>query len=188
MSARSRRFFGCFLPLAFALAACGVFFMLGYAGQVVVNVGPVKDASMAPVIRPEMTVLTNNTAFWFEDPYRPAIVTVRGPAGQEFRRLVGLPGETVRLADNQVLVNDQPVMKLSTATRFPDYGPVTLGPGQYFVLAESPEFGDSRTWGPVSRDDVFGVALFFRTAATGGAWQPIITPEPRGLRRRTPTP
>jgi signal peptidase I len=183
VSPRARRFFGCILPLAFLVAACGTVFMVAYSSQVVVNIDPVPDDSMGPLLNPDMTVLTNNTAFWFEEPYRPSVVTVQGPAGRAYRRLVGLPGETLIMRDNQLTADGRVVVRYGPNTPFPDFGPLTLGAGEYYVLAESAGFEDSRTWGPVRRDDVYGVATFYRTAESGG-WQPIFTPVP-GSRRRS---
>lgn len=180
MSPRARRFFGCVLPVAFLLGACGVFAMLVYSAQAIVHVDEVRDASMAPLLRPGMSVLTNNTAFWYEDPYRPAIVTVGRPEGRVLRRIVGLPGETVEIRDGRVLADGQGVWRLADDLAFPDAGPIDLGPEQYFLLAAQPDAPDSRTWGPVPRAKVYGVATFFRRSARDG-WRALDTdptPEP----------
>lgn len=188
MSSRARRFFGCVLPLSFALAGCALVYMVGYASQVVVDVRDMPDASMVPIIRDKTTLLTNNTAFWFEDPYRPVIVTVAGPEGRTYRRLVGQPGETIQMRNNELTANGAVVLRIAASRPYPDFGPITLGPDEYFVLAEDPDFPDSRSWGPVTREKIFGVATFF-THATSGGWKPVFTPEPRTPRaRRTRTP
>jgi len=181
VSPRARRFFGCVLPLAFVLAGCATFMMLGYAGQVVINLDDIRDTAMVPVLEPGMTVLVNNTAFWYEEPYRPAIVTVGSPRGRLIRRIVGLPGETIALRDNQVVADGKVVLKFSADPPFKDFGPVTLKPDEYYVMAQSPDFEDSRTWGPLKRNDIFGVATFYRTAQTS-SWQVVVTPAP------SPTP
>ncbi len=183
MSPRARRFLGCALPLAFMVSACAVVLMVGYAGQVVINLDEVRDSAMRPVLAPGMTVLVNNTAFWYEEPYRPAIVTVGRPDGRVIRRIVGLPGETLALRGNEVLADGEVVLRFSADPPFADYGPVQLGPDEYFVMAQAPEFEDSRVWGPVKRDEIFGVATFFRTVETSG-WQVVVTPVPSPTPRR----
>jgi signal peptidase I len=188
MSSRARRFFGCVLPLSFALAGCALVFMMGYAGQVVVDVHSMPDASMVPIIRAQTSILTNNTAFWFEDPYRPNIVTVQSPDGRTYRRLVGLPGETIQMRNNELTANERVVLRIVPSRPFPDFGPVNLGPTEYFVLSEDPNFPDSRSWGPLKRDQIFGIASFFSHATSGG-WKPVFTPDPSTrMRRRTRTP
>ena len=180
MSPRARRFFGCALPLAFLLGACGVFFMLTYSVQVVLHVDTVQDDAMAPLLRPGMSVLTNNTAFWYEEPYRQAIVTVGRPEGRQLRRIVGLPGETVEIRHNEVLADGKRVWSLPGEPSFADMAPVVLGPDQYYLLANRPDAADSRTWGPVARENVFGVATFFRMGGDDG-WRALEsdpTPEP----------
>ena len=183
MSPRARRFFGCILPLAFLAAGCATFLMLGYAGQVVINLDEVRDEAMTPVLAPGMTVLVNNTAFWYEEPYRPAIVTVGSPRGRVIRRIVGLPGETIEIRGNDVLANGAVVLRFAADPPFADLGPVQLGPDDYFVMAQSPEFADSRAWGPLKRNDIYGVATFYRTAQTSG-WQVVVTPVPSPTPRR----
>lgn len=188
MSSRARRFFGCVLPASFVIAGCAIVFMIAYAGQVIVDVHSMPDASMLPIIRANASILTNNTSFWFEDPYRPNIVTVQGPDGRTYRRLVGLPGETIEMRDNTLTANGQVVLRIAASRPYPDFGPVKVGPDEYFVLAENPEFPDSRSWGPVKRDKIFGIATFYSHATSGG-WKPVFTPDPSTrMRRRTRTP
>jgi signal peptidase I len=177
VSPTARRFFGCVLPLALLFGACGVVVMLGYSSRVVLDLAEVADTSMAPVLRPGMTVLTNNTAFWYEDPYRPAVVTVASPEGRHYRQVVGLPGETIEVEGREVRADGRLVLRLSPEEPFPRFGPVKLGPSQYFVLAGSAQFPDSRTWGPLEKDRIFGTATFWRSARSPG-WQPVITPPP----------
>jgi signal peptidase I len=183
VSPRARRFFGCVLPLAFLLGGCVTVLMVGYAGQVVVNLDEVRDPAMSPLLKPGVTVLVNNTAFWYEEPYRPAIVTVRSPRGRLIRRIVGLPGETIAIQNNQVVADGKVVLTYSVDPPFADMAPLTLGPDEYFVLAQSPDYQDSRSWGPLPRDEVFGVATFYRSAETNG-WQVVVTPVPSPTPRR----
>jgi signal peptidase I len=179
MSPQARRFFGCLLPLAFLVTACGAAMMLGYAGQAVVHVATVANDEMAPVLSAGQTVLTNNTAFWYEAPYRPAIVLVQGPEGRAYRRIVGLPGETIQIKGNQLLADGEVVIRLQGEQAFPDFGPLTVPEGSYFVLAEQPEAADSRQWGPLAPEAIFGVTTFIQRR---GSWRAIQagTPVPTG--------
>jgi signal peptidase I len=157
--------------------------MLGYAGQVVITLDGVRDTAMAPVLMPDVTVLVNNTAFWYEEPYRPAIVSVGSPRGRVIRRIVGLPGETIAIQDNRVIADGDVALTYSIDPPFPDMPPLSLGPDEYFVLAEDSGHEDSRLWGPLRRRDIYGVATFYRSAQTSG-WQVVVTPEPSPTPRR----
>jgi signal peptidase I len=162
MSARARRFFGCVLPLTLALFGCGAVALLGYAGQIVFQLVRVDDRSMLPVLEPGWTVLVNNTAFWAQRPLRGSIVSLSGEEGIEFRRLFGVPGDTVEILGGEVYLNGEPSRVFNRAHGdASDFGPLELGRDEYFVLAEDRTYDDSREWGPVPGDDLYGVAMFY---------------------------
>jgi signal peptidase I len=198
MSANARRFFGCFLPLTLAVFGCGALLMLGYAGQIFVQVERVSDAAMTPILDPGWDVIVDNTAHWTTEPERSTIVTIERPDRRVFRRVVGLPGETIEIRNNQVYVNGAPCDPSVTredgtcnpgaaGQATPDLAPITLGPYEYFVMSENWDVPDSRAWGPIARDDIFGIPSFRRT--DDGGFAPIIRPTDRpALATRTPRP
>ena len=57
-----------------------------------------------------------------------------------------------------------------------DFGPLTLAENEYFVLAEDVAALDSRAWGPVAREAIYGIALF--TVADDFSFEAITTPAP----------
>jgi signal peptidase I len=76
------------------------------------------------------------------------------------KRVIGLPGETLTIANGQVQINGQPIDEpylngLSTQCFLNCTS--TLGAGQYFVLGDNrPNSLDSRSFGPVSADNIIG--------------------------------
>jgi signal peptidase I len=109
------------------------------------------------------------------------------------KRVVGTPGDTVRMSDYVTYVRavgapdyvpeqELPGPSYSIRTEklpegwtedLPFSGslePLTLGPGQYFVLGDNrPDSSDSRSWGPVTGDQVLGKAFFrYWPVARGG--------------------
>jgi signal peptidase I len=77
------------------------------------------------------------------------------------KRVIGLPGEKVLVKNAQVQVNgkalDEPYVETASDYR---YGPLTLGPEEYFVLGDNrPESKDSHVWGPVKKDAFIGRAF-----------------------------
>lgn len=115
----------------------------------------------------------------FRSPERPTIDLVK--------RLVGLPGDTLRILDKQLYVNgvkvddaDYVVHKdpnlyknvpfLDEQRRLRDnFGPVTVPPGQYFCMGDNRDLSyDSRFWGPVPARYLKGRAFLIYWSFGGG--------------------
>ncbi|MFQ5460949.1 MAG: signal peptidase I [Anaerolineae bacterium] len=172
MTRRSRRFFGCFLPLtlaAGAVAACGI---LAFASRIVVARVAVTTAEMAPTLRPGVTVYVDNTAFWARSPARGEVAWVDAPPGRLFRRVVAVPGDTVQVTAGRAMVNGRRVEEPYAHGTGPDSGPLTLDSDMFFVLANDRDEADSRQWGPLSRERVLGSASFMQDPTAGG-FQPV---------------
>lgn len=86
-------------------------------------------------------------------------------------RVVGLPGETVQMTNNQLLINGQPVTPPAQCAKI-HFGeilggrsstkgldtPVQLADNEYFVIGDNQSYAlDSRFTGPVPRDRIVGV-------------------------------
>ncbi len=72
-----------------------------------------------------------------------------------FRRLIGMPEETIEIRDGHVLVNGR-VLPEPYRTSAPNYqfGPLTLARDEFFILADNTNVAlDSHTYGPVH--DIF---------------------------------
>jgi signal peptidase I len=78
------------------------------------------------------------------------------------KRVVGLPGETVHVWRGHVFINKRILVEPyipRTIYTFPRQRQAVfvLGPDQYFVLGDNrPASADSRTYGPVERDQITG--------------------------------
>ena len=81
-------------------------------------------------------------------------------------RVVALPGETVEVTEEgSLIINDHSVIEPDIYFSTPPYlgfvnYPLTLGNGEYFILADARDGGeDSRYFGAVEKDDISGVVL-----------------------------
>jgi signal peptidase I len=78
------------------------------------------------------------------------------------KRVIGLPGDVVKIHNGQVFVNDQALEEsyiTSVTTGF--YGPTTVPPLHVFVLGDNRSFSnDSRSFGTVPLKAVVGRAWF----------------------------
>jgi signal peptidase I len=107
----------------------------------------------------------------------PAAVVARGEvvvfmdeaSGRYFvKRVVGLPGETVRMQARRVYVDgvrlDEPYVRPAEGGPKPerdDYPPTTLEAGSYFLLGDNRDNSyDSRFIGPVGREAIVARALY----------------------------
>ena len=95
----------------------------------------------------------------FKDPNAP-------PVTRFVCRVVAAPGDTVEIAEgDRLLVNGNAMIE--TNIFYPTiqyYGfvefPLTLGPDEYFVLADYRNGGaDSRFFGPVKKDEILGTVI-----------------------------
>jgi signal peptidase I len=98
---------------------------------------------------------------------RGDVVIVRSPIQdiELIKRLIGKPGDTIELRDDQVYVNgtllDEPYLLPDAHTGlYHDTNRWTLGEGEYFIMGDNRSFSqDSRAFGPVPADNIVGRAL-----------------------------
>jgi signal peptidase I len=80
------------------------------------------------------------------------------------KRIIGLPGDRVRIDRGQVIVNDQPLWEDYVEPDFRDevsMPEMVVKPDEYFVLGDHRNSSsDSRVWGTVPRKDIYGKAVF----------------------------
>lgn len=85
---------------------------------------------------------------------------------QQFvKRVIGLPGETIEIADGVVHINGEPLPEpyLNPAhnQRLRSYPPVALGGHQYFVMGDNRDnSNDSRAIGPLDQHMIVGHVCF----------------------------
>lgn len=159
----------------------------------------VNGQSMHPSFKDGEYLLTDKISYRFKTPQRGDVVVFKAPpaaqcpkgAGCDFiKRIIGLPGETVEVLNNQILINGQPLTEayigsgvITQAGAYTQNGPVKVPEGSYMVMGDNrPHSSDSRAWGPVSEDLIVG-KVFFRywpPAAIGtishGTYQHLVIP------------
>jgi len=120
---------------------------------------------MEPTISKDETVYITNQV---ENIKRGDIVVFKYPRDQKqtfIKRVVGLPGEVIAIREGRVYI-DQKLLeenyldsKLNTSTRI--MSDLTIPPRTYYVLGDNRDHSnDSRLWGPLSVDLIYGRVMF----------------------------
>ncbi len=166
-----------------AIAAAVAWVVMAHGAQVY----RIQGSSMAPTLRSGERVLVNKVGMRLAAIRRDDVVLFRDPSNEDtvmVKRVVGVPGDTVRFRGNEVQVlpgygASRPLHEVVTpvanaaggggplgaggsgpdAADGPGSVSMTLGAGEYFVLGDNRSgSSDSRHWGAVSRDAILGEA------------------------------
>lgn len=129
----------------------------------------VPTGSMEDTIPKPSRVLSSRMHYWFSDPQHGDVVLFDPPDGDEYyyvKRVIGLPGDTILIADGKVYINgsdeplDEPYLK---ETPIGDFGPYEVPEGCYFVMGDNRNHSnDSRYWinTYVPRENIYAKAIF----------------------------
>ena len=124
----------------------------------------VESISMQSTLYPGDYVVVNKLAYRFNgDPERGDVIVFRYPPNPEaipyIKRVIGLPGDQIHIADGKVYVNNQLTIEPyldETTNRGGDW---TVPPGQLFVMGDNRNnSSDSRAWGFVPLENIIGRA------------------------------
>lgn len=125
----------------------------------------VQSVSMQPTLFESDFVLVNKLAYRFGDLGRKDVIVFQPPLSAEeepyIKRVIGLPGDTVRIASGQVFVNNLPLQE-NYLSAPPAYNGTWIVPqNNVFVLGDNRNnSSDSHHWGVVPVDNIIGKAEF----------------------------
>lgn len=129
----------------------------------------VKGASMEPTFDDHEYLIIDELSYRFREPERGEVVVFRYPLDPRqyfIKRVVGLPGETVKISGDRVTIISEEFPEgkpLDESAYLPSEVPtrgdrtVALGPDEYFVLGDNRSASlDSRTFGPLPLSHIVG--------------------------------
>ncbi len=131
----------------------------------------VSGESMNDTFVPGEYLIVDQLTYQFNEPVRGEVVIFKYPLDKSVyfvKRVVGLPGETVRIDRGVVTVQssstsapvrlDEPYVSSTQSTAAPLV--ITLEGDEYLVLGDNRvESSDSRVWGPLQRKFIVGRAF-----------------------------
>lgn len=121
--------------------------------------------SMEPTLEQDQRLIVSKLRYRLHEPQRGDIVVFNDPQDPSrnlIKRIIGLPGEVLRIEQGQVYINesliDEPYIRSYTSYSQP---PTAIPAGQYFVMGDNRNnSSDSRSWGTLPRQDIVGTASF----------------------------
>ncbi|MDY7020615.1 MAG: signal peptidase I [Cyanobacteriota bacterium] len=128
----------------------------------------IPSGSMLPTLEINDRLIIDKLGYKFKDPVRGDVV-VFSPTEQLktqykdafIKRIIGLPGETVKVRDGLVYINGEPLDEKYIAEEPQyDWGPEVIPENSYLVLGDNRNNSyDSHYWGFVPRDHIIGRAI-----------------------------
>jgi signal peptidase I len=127
----------------------------------------VQGTSMMPGLADQERILINKFAYRFQAIEHGDVVVFRYPGDGStnyIKRVVGVPGDHIEIRRGTVYVNGRRLMEPYVPREFEDersMGEIAVPAGHYFVLGDHRNVSsDSREFGPVEREAIFGKAVF----------------------------
>ena len=138
------------------------------------QVARVEGLSMAPTLADQDRLIVNKLAYRIGEPRRSDIVMLYYPLNPDksfVKRVIAEEGDTVRIVDGKVYVNEVPLNDDYVPQEYrshDDWGPQVIPEGYYFVMGDHRNnSSDSRTWGFVPKRYIIGKVQL--------RWWPVLT-------------
>jgi len=142
----------------------------------VINWYRVPSESMVPTLQVGDYIVVNRLAFGVHFPFTQWSFFKTGAVGRGdivvfdwppepttlfVKRVIGLPGDKLKVSEGQVYINDSQVCIPHCEVFTSGDMETTIPPGQYFTMGDNrPNSSDSRVWGFVPFENIRGRAKF----------------------------
>lgn len=170
-----KKIFKFFLDSVQALVLALSVFVLLYL--FVAQPNQVHGHSMEPNFHDKEFLLTEKISYKRRDPIRGDVVVFKAPPSEPcsenqceyIKRVIGLPGEIVRIADGNIYINGNLLdetylsedLQINAGSYLREGRPMIVPNGEYILMGDNrPHSRDSREFGPIPKEDIVGRAFF----------------------------
>lgn len=123
----------------------------------------VENISMKPTLQPGELLLVNKLSYRLGEPHHGDVIVFHypgNPSEDYIKRLIGLPGDQIRVDGGLVYINNQPMDEPYISAPPAYKGAWQVPEDSFFVLGDNRnQSSDSHSWGFVPRDNIVGKAL-----------------------------
>ncbi len=125
----------------------------------------VEGFSMEPTYHNNNYIVVSKMTYKFKEVSRGDVIIFEYPIAPEedfIKRVIGLPGDTVEVANGNVILNGNILVEdYIVAAPVREYPSFTVPDGTLFVMGDNRNnSSDSRTWGPLPIENVIGRTIF----------------------------
>ncbi|HTZ59704.1 MAG TPA: signal peptidase I [Acidobacteriaceae bacterium] len=127
----------------------------------------VEGTSMLPRLEDSDRLFINKFVYHVSAIERGDVVVFHYPRDPEksyIKRVIALPGDRIRILNGHVWLNGKPLYEPYVPAEYRDtrsMAQITLPPDNYFMMGDHRSISsDSRDFGPVERDLIYGKAVF----------------------------
>ncbi len=119
----------------------------------------VNGSSMYPTLKGNEIMLLNKLGHI--NRFDIVVLKIDGREDNLIKRIIGLPGETVEIKDNDIYINDKKLEdKYGYGVTY-NIDKVTLKKDEYFILGDNRKISlDSRVFGTIHKDEIKGTTSF----------------------------
>ena len=122
----------------------------------------VRGSSMEPTLQDGQYMVVSKVVYWIHTPERGDVIVFHppnDPSEDYIKRIIGLPGEQVRIENGTVLADGVLLEEPYIASPGAYSGAWDLGEGEYFVLGDNRRnSSDSHAWGVFPEENIVGKA------------------------------